>query len=143
MEPKPLTLEDLCSSFIATGELDLKGLGTWAPTRGPAEDDAGWGRWEAWEDCKMVERPELGVVRPEPTGGWVAWDSATGQQLGFNNQLHKTARQQAEMMAVLQNDGAPTRVVPHQGGVVASDLDLTAVRAEVEAAIARMTAPAA
>ncbi len=105
------TLEDLCNTLVLRGELDLKGGGTWAPCRDPKADWSDWGRYEAWEHRAMKEIPERNVVAPVPTGDWILWDSRTGQQIGFGDKAAMTARQQAEMLAVLANEGDRTRVV--------------------------------
>src|ERR1043165_3833270 len=91
-----LLLQEFCK------HLDFKGGGSWAPVRAAAFPSDQWGRWECWEYAKFGEL-HSGAVGAIRTGDWIAWDSQTGGMLGF------PSRKAAEIMAVLQNEGAATR----------------------------------
>jgi hypothetical protein len=115
--------------------LVMKGMASWAPVRG-AGDWSDWGDWEVWEEC------EIGQVTPEaigakPTGGWLIWHAPSGQQFGFARTA-TDARKKAEMMAVVQNAGKPTRVVLANGDAAASELVFGEVAAQVGAEVERI-----
>lgn len=98
------------------GLFDAYGSATWAPSRAAKMDFSAWGRWEAWEHQEIL----LGT--PRVTGDWVAWDSSSGQQIGFATKEKLSAREQAEMMAVFLNEGGQTRVVSASGSFRKSGL---------------------
>lgn len=120
------------------GCLQMHGSASWAPVR--AEGDwSAWGAWEAWEECS-IERVNNGTaVGPVPTGGWIVWHAPSGQQFGFPRAA-TNGRKKAEMMAVVQNGGKPTRVVTASGDAVASSLEFAEVAAQVGAEIGRLKA---
>lgn len=107
------------------GAFDGYGSATWAPSRASGIDWSAWGRWEAWEYCVFRNG------RAEPTGDWIAWDAVSGQQIGFSPKSKHGARRQAEMAAVLWNEGRATRAVSIIGAAV-SVLNYQEVRKEVE-----------
>lgn len=122
------SLAQTISTALATMslDLDLKGGAEWAPLRNPKKDYSKWGRYEAWQYCKIGKINEC-LVGPVPTGDWIFWDSmaAPGQgQLGFATRSVLTAQQQAEILAVSQNQGKPTRVVYMSGECEASKYTL-------------------
>lgn len=110
---------------LVGGIFDAHGDAKWNPQRDPNIDWSRWGRWEAWEHCVYSRG------RATPTGDWVAWDSVTGQQIGFSDKARYSARRQAEMLAVHQNEGLATRVVSLLGAGI-SALKHRDVRAEIE-----------
>lgn len=113
-----------------TEYFDLAGGASWRPVR-PADFDASaWGAWECWEHCKIGTLPN-GAVGAMPSGDWVAWDSASGRMFGF------ASRKAAEMMAVLQNENAPTRVVHFDGSFEASSMSFDDVHTQVETQMQR------
>jgi hypothetical protein len=119
------------------GLFDAYGSAVWVPSRPAGVDFSAWGAWEVWEH----QEPVSGGLRP--TGDWVAWDSSTGspgRQLGFSNKSVLSAREQAEMMAVLQNGGCRTRVVTAAGGFSSSRMKFEHVRSLVEERMALMGA---
>lgn len=101
--------------------LDMKGGGTWAPARDPKGSYKKWGVWEAWEVFRIGKINEC-LVGPIATGDWCAWNSQTGAQLGFMPMSGKSAKWQAEVCAISQNQGMPTRVVSGCGRAVASEI---------------------
>jgi len=110
------------------GLFDAYGSVEWKPSRPAGIDFSAWGDWEAWEH----QRPMLGEL--VPSGDWVAWNSASGspgQQIGFSDKEALSARQQAEMMAVICNAGAKTRVVAASGSFSASALRFRDIAPEV------------
>lgn len=121
------------------GLFDAYGSAGWKPSRPASLDFSSWGDWEAWEH----QEPIPGGLRS--TGDWVAWHAPSGQQIGFCDKSLLSARHQAEMMAVLQNGGRRTRVVPAGGGFGASALRIEDVQRQVEPTekllAARMGAP--
>lgn len=111
------------------GMFDAYGAASWNPQRAAGVNWSAWGRWEAWEHCKY----EGGRV--VATGDWVAWDTASGQQIGFSDKSRYSARRQAQMLAVYHNGaGAVTRVVSVLG-FGASSLKFSEVQAEIESRI--------
>jgi len=117
------------------GCLEFYGSATWAPVRGSG-DWSEWGDWEAWEEC------EIGQVTPtaigaKPTGGWIVWHAPSGQQFGFARDA-TNGRVKAEMLAVVQNGGKPTRVVLANGDAAASELVFGEVAAQVGAEVERI-----
>lgn len=121
---------------LAGGLFDAYGSVAWTPSRPAGVDFSAWGNWEVWEH----QRPNAG--RLEPTGDWVAWDSVSGQQIGFSDKAVMTAKHQAEMMALMMNDGRRTRVVPASGGFSASRLVYENVKAMVDARVATLSGDA-
>ncbi len=107
-------------------DLDMKGGAVWAPLRNPKVNYAKWGVFEAWLCCRIGKINEC-TTGPIPTGDWVCWDSRTGQMIGFANKSALSAQQQAEILAVSQNQGMPTRVVNPFGSVTASKYTLREV----------------
>lgn len=108
------------------GIFDAYGSATWNPQRDPKIDWSRWGRWEAWEHAVYKDG------RAVPTGDWVAWDSESGQQIGFSDKSRYSARRQAEMLAVLHNGELATTRVVSMLGFGASVLKYREVRTEVE-----------
>jgi len=128
-----ITAEAAGFARLILNDWDLPGGATWAPVRDQNRDWSRWGAWEVWRECKIAPFPS-GAVGAQETGAFVAWDSRTKQQLGFDTQT------KAEMFAVLQNDGKPTRIVAFDGSQVASGMSFLAVSARVAAEIKRMEA---
>jgi hypothetical protein len=118
--------EDAIATFME--HLELKGGGTWWPVRPSDFDDSAWGAWEAWEFMKIGELPN-GAVGAIPTGEWIAWNSKTGAHLVCSAALN--ARFTAERVCVLNNHGAPTRIVFKDGAAVASDVDFDGLLAQL------------
>lgn len=105
--------------------LDLSSESTrWTPSRAADFDAGAWGAWECWEHAGIGRLPS-GAIGAIATGDWIAWDSATGQQIGFPNCVG------AEMFAVLQNEGRPTRVVALDGGFRQSEIDFATLAERV------------
>lgn len=85
-----------------------KGKTAWRPSRDLSQDWSAWGNWEAWMHHHVVD----GNV--EPTGSWCVWNSETGENLAINHVFFggpKGSRRIAETLAVLRNEGLPTRLV--------------------------------
>lgn len=125
--PEDPTLAYLRDFMLA---LDLKGCGSWAPVRAADFDASAWGDWEAWEHATFGELPN-GCVGATRTGEWVAYDMKTGTHFGF------PTREQAERLAVLRNENAPTRVVHFDGTAETSAIDYDALHELVEAQMLR------
>ena len=128
---------------LAGGALDAYGSSRWTPARSPSLNYSAWGPWEAWAHCEVDNESVVPAVHPVgraawPTGDWVAWDSSTGQTLGFP--AGQNALRKAEMMAVLQNEGKPTRIVFADGSFRESRLDYEVLRAQVAGESARILA---
>lgn len=104
-------------------QIDLKGSGTWAPSRSPKKDYSKWGDWEVWPICR-IEQVSACMVGPVHVGGWLAWNSAEGICVPFEDKSKYTAQHQAEILAVSQNVGRPTRVVDLAGNYWPSALRL-------------------
>jgi len=117
-------LTDFCK------KLDLEGGGEWFPVRAADFDATAWGVWECWEHCK-IDKLESGAVGAVRSGDWIAWQSGTRRIFGF------ASRSAAEMMAVLQNQGAPTRVVFFDGTAEPSKLVFETVKDQVDQEIRR------
>jgi hypothetical protein len=107
-------------------DLDLKGGAVWAPARNPKGDYSRWGVCEVWLNCRIGKINEC-TTGPIPTGDWICWNTATGHIMGFVNKQHLSAQQQAEIFAVLQNEGKPTRVVNPFGDITTSNYTLAQV----------------
>jgi len=119
------------------GCLTLQGGATWAPVRDPNGDWSAWGDWECWEECS-IERVNGGAaVGPVPTGVWLTWHAPSKQVFGTPPGT-TNARKKAEMMAVIQNAGKRTRVVPAGGDASASELDFAKLAVQVGAEMARL-----
>ena len=108
------------------GLFDSYGSAVWTPSRAAGLDFSAWGTWEAWEHQEII------LGSPRPTGDWVAWDSATGAQIGYGSKTALSGRAQAEMTAVMMNEGRKTRVVSASGSFRASALKYSNVAAEVD-----------
>lgn len=106
--------------------LDMKGGATWAPTRNPKVDYSKWGTCEVWLFCRIGKINEC-TTGPVPTKDWVCWNTVSGQLMGFVDKEKLSAQQQAEIFAVLQNEGKPTRVVNPFGIVTTSKYTLREV----------------
>lgn len=119
-----------------TDTFDMEGSGSWHPVRAADFDAAAWGQWEAWEHCKVGPLPS-GSVGAIPTGDWIAINFADGFHLGFRT------RGEAEMMAVLQNQNAPTRVVSKDGTSETSALNFDEIHDRVEQQMLLSAAPSA
>lgn len=114
----------------------MSGFGAlaWAPGRDPKINWSKWGAWEAWAFCKEGDLPD-GRVGLIPTGDWIAWDSATGAQLGFKT------RYLAEGWALYMNEGKRTRIVdPLRGGFSESRLKYDEIAAKMRPLIAAAAA---
>ena len=108
-------------------DLDMKGGAEWAPRRNPKGDYSKWGTCEVWLCCRIGKVNEC-TTGPIPTGDWCCWNTETGHIMGFSNKEKLSAQQQAEIFAVLQNEGKPTRVVNPFGGVTTSSYTLREVQ---------------
>ncbi len=104
---------------------------TWTPSRPADFNFKAWGVWECWEHAKIgaISPTAIGAIA---TGDWIAWNACTGQQFGF------PGRAQAETMAVLQNENAPTRIVFLDGSSETSRLDFDEISSKVAGELARM-----
>jgi len=107
-------------------DLDLKGGAVWSPLRNPKGDYSKWGVCEVWLNCRIGKINEC-TTGPIPTGDWICWNTVTGHIMGFVNKQALSAQQQAEIFAVLQNNGKPTRVVNPFGSVTQSSYTLKQV----------------
>lgn len=119
---EPTGLELLQELIESLG--DAKGGGSWKPVRAADFDASSWGDWEVWEYCKFGDLSD-GLVGAIRTGDWVAWNMKTGMHIGF------PVQKQAEMLAVLQNENAPTRVVSFDGSFVCSDVNFDALQEQL------------
>lgn len=130
------SLQNVLATALATMSLDLdmKGGAEWAPSRNPKADYSQWGPYEAWLYCRIGKINPC-LVGPVPTGDWICWNSQTGQIMGFTNKSTLTAQQQAEILAVSQNQGKPTRVVNPFGAVTASVYTLREVEKMLQPAL--------
>jgi len=117
--------------------LDMKGGGLWTPVRQQGRDYSSWGQWEVWEFCRCEERevsPGCIAFGAWPTGEWIAWDSVSGQQMGYPD------KKKAEMMAVYLNGGkAPTRIVASCGSASASKFRFEDFSDRVDAELERVS----
>lgn len=121
------------------GGLRLGGGATWGPVRDQAADWSGWGDWEAWEECQIGVLNGGAAIGPVPTGQWLAVNMANPAQV-IGIPAGPTSRKQAEMWAHIRNGGLKTRVVPHQGEPVASELEYVKLVMQMGAEMARLRA---
>jgi len=130
------SMQNVLSAALASMslDLDLKGGAKWTPSRNPKVDYSKWGPCEAWLYCR-IEHINPCLVGPVPTGDWVFWNSQTGMIMGFSNKAALTAQQQAEILAVSQNGGMPTRVVNPFGVAVASKYTLKEIEKLLQPAL--------
>lgn len=123
-------------SDVLGGPLDAYGSSVWKPTRAASLDYSAWGPWEVWEHCAIDASGPVDKG-PKPTGDWVAWDSRTDSVTGFPI---PNAMIKAEMMAVLQNEGKPTRIVAADGSFRESRMIYETVRSTVHTEAQRILA---
>lgn len=128
MAEQSMGIQNVLASALATMalDLDMKGGAEWSPSRNPKTDYSKWGPCEVWLYCR-IEHINPCLVGPVPTGDWIFWNSQTGQIMGFSDKALLTAQQQAEILAVSQNQGMPTRVVNPFGSVTESKYTLREV----------------
>lgn len=119
----PLTAFAMAGLFIG----EAYGSATWAPVRPADFDEKAWGAWEAWEHLEIAELSD-NTVGARPTGDWVAWHAPSGQMMGFPA---PNARTKAEMFCVMQNENAPTRIVPFKAEPETSLMDFDEVHGRV------------
>lgn len=128
------SLMQTVSAALATMslDLDLKGGADWAPSRSPKKDYSKWGVWEAWPYCRIGNINPC-MVGPIPTGDWIAWNSETGQIMSCGG--GPKAMWKAEVLAVSQNQGKPTRVVALSGESWESEIRLKDVERMLKPAV--------
>ena len=131
-----LGLQEALSAAIATMtiDLDLEGSASWTPQRNPKSDYSKWGVCEVWLNCR-IDKINACTTGPVPTGDWICWNTQTNHIMGFADKEKLTGQQQAEIFAVMQNEGKPTRVVNPFGSVTTSKYTLREVQELLEPAL--------